>query len=424
MKFLIILALGVSLVVSFGSEERLRPADPMLVFHKKGTIWEKARFGYMKLMLVNMNDLYPVADKVVKGRLKTLVDQLRLRKVEVNKETDHVVRIIEKKKNKDEHVGMIMTDKLAFYENILTSLKEREKIDTDIHGQFTYNEGLAVLKKKMVGYRPLFEASIQFFDTYVLSVKKGKIEIIIQVPFVKENDDGFQLITRVNVPIIYRDQIFGQMDSDYKILQNKKTKEYSVMSNQEYKKCKFTTHGHLIAANTLVNLLCREKIEGRDNMPPLEETCDGALFLRNFEKARKSCLPNFIQPHFFTADISIDGVHRQLVYNPKPVIATMLCDHQFVKNIHLEKLQIVYVPHDCAIASLEEDFQLIPPDILTMANTGEHILPRISTTDIETMWPELKKSDFKKEENDRVFMIDANDNSTTFSFVVDKKDEF
>ena len=420
MKLLLILALGVSLVVSFGSKERLRPTDPMLVFHKKGTIWEKARFGFMKLMLVNMNDLYPMADTVVRGRLKTLVDQLKVKKVEINKEEDHVVRIIEKKKNTDEHIENMMADvKLAFYENILTSLQEREKIDIAIHGKFTYNEGLAVLKKKMVGYRPLFEASIQFFDTYVLSVKKGKIEIIIQVPFVKEGDDGLQLITRVNVPIIYRDQVFGQMDPDYKILQNRKTNEYSVMSNQQYKKCKFTT---------LVNLLCREEFEGKDGMPPLEETCDGALFLRNFDKARKSCLPNFIQPHFFTADISIDGRNEQLVYNPKPVIATMLCDHQFVKNVHLEKLQIVYVPHDCAIASLEEDYQLIHPDFLTMANTGKHILPRISTTDIETMWPELKKSNFKKmvgnDDNDRVIMIDANEKNTTFSFVVDKKDEF
>lgn len=408
MKVLIIMAF---LAVCLESKDITQPTDPLLVFHQKGSVYSQVRFGYMKVQLFDFNEFYDAADPEswhISG-FKEIESSFKIKPVDV-RDTDHVVRL---KLRQRGGYGKEMWVKGAFFFSIeLKSLAMSEKTKLlEVDKYFTYKEGLKILNNKMPdNYQPLFQ-DVGDLDCYTQSLKNGKLEVAIQVPFIRKDEPaGYELITRINVPIIYKDEIFGEIDPEYKILQHPKSKEYSIMTNEEFAKCKY----HLP-----VNLLCREKIA---NSPQIEETCEGALFFKQFKKAGSLCLHKLIQPHHFSAEIK---QNKHLVYTPQPVMAKLICQsRQNVQNVLLEKLQIVDIPQDdCMIIDDKGDIELAPQDPKLKFLKGKYILHVLAVHDLETMWPELTSkvlTKMVKEGDDSVIKIDDND---TISFVLDKKDE-
>ena len=436
MKTLVIWALlGTCLV---WSKDIARPSDPLLVFHKKGTIYTEVRFGYMKVQLFDFRQFYKAADPESwhVSEFKELERSFKIKKIDKNEETDHVIRLNPRKRGGyDKNLWV----ESAFYFSIeLKSLAQSQKTKfLEVDKYFTFREGLKLLQKKMSNdYQPLFH-EVKDLDCYTQSLEDGKLVVAIQVPFIKKDDHGQDLITRINVPIMYKDEIFGEIDPEYKILQHPESQEYSLMTNEEFSRCKY----HLP-----VNLLCREKFEPNRH-PDLEDTCDGALFFKQFKKAGSLCFHNLIQPHYFSIEITRN---EHLVYTPKPVVAKLICEGKIVQNVPLDKLQIVDIPRikepitldghtrwkspieeddDCMVIDEDGEVELIPQDVQMMFLKGTYILHELSVNDLETMWPELTSKVLKKmvqegDSGDNLIKVDdSNEKNSTLSFVLDKKDE-
>ena len=409
MKALIILAF---LAVCLESKGITRPTDPLLVFHQKGTVYSEVRFGYMKVQIFDFKEFYEAADPESwhTSSFKEIEGSFKIKKVDV-RDTDHVVRL--KLRQRGGYGKTMWVEGAFLFSMELKSLAQAEKTRfLEVDKYFTYKEGLKILKNKMPNnYEPLFQ-DVQDLDCYTQSLKNGKLEVAIQVPFIRKDQSGLELITRINVPIIYKDEIFGEIDPEYKILQHPDSKEHSIMTNEEFAKCKYTLP---------VNLLCREKLEPHHSSQ-IEETCESALFFKRFKKAGTLCLHKLIQPHHFSVEIK---QNKHLVYTPQPVMAKLICQGKFIQNVLLEKLQIVDLPEDddCMIIDDKGDIEIASHDPKLNFLKGKYILHVLTVHDLETMWPELTSKVLRKmvkEGDDSAIKIDNND---TLSFVLDQKDE-
>ena len=263
-----------------------------------------------------------------------------------------------------------------------------EKFDPELKATVTSS-----IKKIANHYKNHVAIEKMLYDITVTEIKDGKYEIYVHIPMQIQGEDQSLELFRIHpIPLVYQNKVMMQVETNLRVVGvNSKTKHLMFFESIDQYRTK--------SWDNLGYYQTKEHLDGVD-YKIVKEACEVAIITKDIDSIRQRCSFRFLEPSAFTVLTVVsdfnsgEEIRNLLTFTLEDSYLRMFCGigSPADATLILQGLQSVHIPDPTCTLMLGFDVEKSYDFVIGAERIISH---ELTTYDLEHIWPELKRQDFR-----------------------------